>query len=369
MFLSVANGSISSKLLQDPIVLSCTHRFCRSCLAKLVSTSDGKARHSCPECQKEFDTLDPANYHVDSILANFLMSHFAASIAQQAPMASTSSSSSNIAAPAPTVFDRMLINMSNPASRRTSPQFGPNRDAPVIISSDAFMLDRPKSAAPDARLVHSVADFRRLNTAADLIRSSSYMQLQREPTSNYFLPYEKKQSSLALPISLQRVLLDSQSASRVWRWAILATFAVMVFSLVWAVSYITSTAGLGLRRSAKLDALGTRTHTHTKKVCFFKSNVEIDFQKLQPPLPVFHDTVFVGHKVNDVDSICSAIAAAHLFNGYAARADAVSKEASFVLDTFGLSAPRLSSDVAFEGKNWCLLDHNQLVRSSLTIFN
>jgi hypothetical protein len=40
-----------------------------------------------------------------------------------------------------------------------------------------------------------------------------------------------------------------------------------------------------------------------------------DFAMARPPVSEFPNTVFVGHKHNDADSICSAIAAAHLFRG------------------------------------------------------
>jgi hypothetical protein len=82
-----------------------------------------------------------------------------------------------------------------------------------------------------------------------------------------------------------------------------------------------------------------------------------------PSLPDFSNTVFVGHRRNDVDSICSAIAAADLFNGIAARADDINRETEFVLNYFGLDVPPLASDPAFERLDWCLLDHNQQVRS------
>ncbi len=41
-----------------PVVLSCAHRFCYSCLAKSCLYDN-----HCPLCKKETD-LDPANYHV-----------------------------------------------------------------------------------------------------------------------------------------------------------------------------------------------------------------------------------------------------------------------------------------------------------------
>lgn len=37
----------------------------------------------------------------------------------------------------------------------------------------------------------------------------------------------------------------------------------------------------------------------------------------------------------------------------------MNRETEFVLNYFGLDIPTLSSDPMFEGKDWCLLDHNQ----------
>jgi len=44
----------------------------------------------------------------------------------------------------------------------------------------------------------------------------------------------------------------------------------------------------------------------------------LDMTRARPAHAEFANTVFVGHKHNDADSICSALAAAHLFHGTAA---------------------------------------------------
>jgi hypothetical protein len=49
---------ICLEVLNMPVVLSCAHRFCYSCLAKSCLYDN-----HCPLCKKETD-LDPANYHV-----------------------------------------------------------------------------------------------------------------------------------------------------------------------------------------------------------------------------------------------------------------------------------------------------------------
>ena len=58
-------------ILRNPVVLSCVHRFCWTCLAQ--ATTFGK---SCPICRKELD-LNPSNYQVDGLLQRFLNLHFA----------------------------------------------------------------------------------------------------------------------------------------------------------------------------------------------------------------------------------------------------------------------------------------------------
>lgn len=80
-----------------------------------------------------------------------------------------------------------------------------------------------------------------------------------------------------------------------------------------------------------------------------------------PQLPSFPNTVFVGHRKNDADSVCAAIASAHLFNGFAALSDPPNKETQYLLDRFGLEAPPMSTDPAFDGLTWCILDHIQKV--------
>lgn len=77
------------------------------------------------------------------------------------------------------------------------------------------------------------------------------------------------------------------------------------------------------------------------------------------PLPSFENAVFVGHLKNDADSVCSAIAAADLWNGVAAMADAVNPETAYLLSRFELEPPLFSTDPSLKGKHWCLLDFNQ----------
>ena len=69
------------------------------------------------------------------------------------------------------------------------------------------------------------------------------------------------------------------------------------------------------------------------------------------------DEVFViGHKNPDTDSICSAIAYAHLKNQHEnkfipKRAGSINKETQFVLDYFGVKAPELVSNVNVQVKD------------------
>lgn len=78
-------------------------------------------------------------------------------------------------------------------------------------------------------------------------------------------------------------------------------------------------------------------------------------------------TVYVGHKIPDTDAICSAIAAAELFNGVPARAGNLNSETDFVLKKFAVGVPKLYSDLAQRSadagspiESVCLMDHNQM---------
>jgi hypothetical protein len=57
-------------VLCNPVVLSCTHRFCWSCISQTSSRM-----HSCPVCRKD-QNLDPSNIHIDWILTEFLKQKF-----------------------------------------------------------------------------------------------------------------------------------------------------------------------------------------------------------------------------------------------------------------------------------------------------
>jgi hypothetical protein len=59
-----------------------------------------------------------------------------------------------------------------------------------------------------------------------------------------------------------------------------------------------------------------------------------------PPLPLIDS----GHTSTDTDSISSAIACAHLFDGIAARASDLNSETEFVLEKFGHKQPPPATD-------------------------
>lgn len=61
---------ICLSLLCDPVVLSCTHRFCWSCLSR-----SSERMQSCPVCRKN-QQLDPNNFRIDWILKEFLEGKF-----------------------------------------------------------------------------------------------------------------------------------------------------------------------------------------------------------------------------------------------------------------------------------------------------
>lgn len=76
-----------------------------------------------------------------------------------------------------------------------------------------------------------------------------------------------------------------------------------------------------------------------------------------------------GHRNPDTDSICSAIAYAHLKSKTGADVEAVrlgpvSAETQFALDTFGVPAPRLVESVAAEAAEVILVDHNERQQSA-----
>lgn len=79
-----------------------------------------------------------------------------------------------------------------------------------------------------------------------------------------------------------------------------------------------------------------------------------------------------GHRNPDTDSICSAIAYAHLKSKTGADVEAVrlgpvSAETQFALDTFGVPAPRLVESVAAEASEVILVDHNERQQSAADI--
>jgi len=63
-------------VLCNPVVLSCTHRFCWTCLSK---TSE--SIQACPVCRKD-QHLDPSNFNIDWILKDFLGQKFPESQAE-----------------------------------------------------------------------------------------------------------------------------------------------------------------------------------------------------------------------------------------------------------------------------------------------
>jgi len=60
-------------ILSNPVVLSCAHRFCWTCLASAALFTSQKS--ACPVCRKE-QSLDPRHYIVDSLLMAFIKDNF-----------------------------------------------------------------------------------------------------------------------------------------------------------------------------------------------------------------------------------------------------------------------------------------------------
>ncbi|KCV70462.1 hypothetical protein H696_02803 [Fonticula alba] len=73
------------EILQSPLVLSCTHRFCGRCVTGLpVDHTSGTA--SCPICHKEFDPLNSVNFHTSAVLNAFIDTYFRPPAAEAGPV-------------------------------------------------------------------------------------------------------------------------------------------------------------------------------------------------------------------------------------------------------------------------------------------
>ncbi|GIU10691.1 MULTISPECIES: manganese-dependent inorganic pyrophosphatase [unclassified Shewanella] len=74
----------------------------------------------------------------------------------------------------------------------------------------------------------------------------------------------------------------------------------------------------------------------------------------------------VGHKIPDSDSICGAIALAHLKNqigeaSVATRLGDISPETAFILEKFGFEAPELK--LSYAGEEVYIVDHSELTQA------
>ena len=64
---------LCQELLDCPVVLSCSHRFCWKCLSRAACSS--AVHDACPVCRKP-QLLDPSNYIVDDLLLQFIKENF-----------------------------------------------------------------------------------------------------------------------------------------------------------------------------------------------------------------------------------------------------------------------------------------------------
>ncbi|KAL1528989.1 hypothetical protein AB1Y20_010310 [Prymnesium parvum] len=119
--------SICLEVLNMPVVLSCTHRFCYGCLSKASFYN-----HACPLCKKELD-LDPSNYDIDPVLNRFVRSHFHPRSPFKTP---PTGSPSNLPLPAEEKYEAL--------NRKTSCKFGKSVDSAL---SDPPMPS-PRGVAP-----------------------------------------------------------------------------------------------------------------------------------------------------------------------------------------------------------------------------
>jgi inorganic pyrophosphatase/exopolyphosphatase len=114
-------------------------------------------------------------------------------------------------------------------------------------------------------------------------------------------------------------------------------------------------------------ALALHEHEVAALLATYRSSSDTLSGALSVPafeLPV--GCVFVGHTATDMDSIGSAVGAAELFDGVAARASDVNTETQFALDYFHVPCPPPFLEVGV-GRPVCLVDHNQVSQMTVGI--
>lgn len=81
-------------------------------------------------------------------------------------------------------------------------------------------------------------------------------------------------------------------------------------------------------------------------------------------LPQFPDTVFIGHRACDTDSLGASLGAAALFGSphVAVCEEGLTPETMFVANHFGLRNLLPSTSPQFVNKTWGLVDHNELAQ-------
>ena len=134
--------SICLDLLNMPVVLSCTHRFCYGCLSQAAVHT---LNHQCPLCKKETD-LDPTNYEIDPVLNRFVSSHFAHS-GKASPRARTRS---------PHALEQLKSAARVGAQGKFNGADGDGACPPAVMvveddaTADAAMVDASKTPSPAA---------------------------------------------------------------------------------------------------------------------------------------------------------------------------------------------------------------------------
>lgn len=83
-------------VLNNPVVLSCAHRFCWACLAGASMFTSHNS--SCPVCRKQ-QSLDPRDYTVDSLLMSFIRDKVSTTITDVAPSFNYETETSNAVVP------------------------------------------------------------------------------------------------------------------------------------------------------------------------------------------------------------------------------------------------------------------------------
>lgn len=112
-------------------------------------------------------------------------------------------------------------------------------------------------------------------------------------------------------------------------------------------------------------AIHLNKQTSEAMVATLYNDDDDDDDELATYEPEIKGCVFTGHTNTDMDSIASAIGAAHLYSGVAARSSDVNAETKFCLKRWGMELPKAFEDVVDDAskRGVVMVDHNQTNQS------